>query len=221
MKKIYFFSSFLLLASLVAFYGFLTGKCSLLRPDQRGYRAFGKKDFATAASTFRDPMWRGAAFFKDGKFKEAAAIYSGYDMAEAVYNQGNCLVMLGKYEDAVKSYLRALELRPNWQIAAQNLKIAQTRADRLKKEGGEMTGGKLEADEIVFDNKKTEQEPDTEENTERQKISDVEMRAMWLHNVHTKPADFLRAKFSYQLAIEDSANEKKARENDMAREKTP
>ena len=84
-----------------------------------------------------------------------------------------------------------------------------------------MTGGKLEADEIVFDNKKTEQEPDTEENTERQKISDAEMRAMWLHNVHTKPADFLRAKFSYQLATEDSANEKKARENDMAREKKP
>jgi Ca-activated chloride channel family protein len=32
-------------------------------------------------------------------------------------------------------------------------------------------------------------------------MSDEELRAVWLRQVQTKPADFLAAKFAYQLAM--------------------
>jgi Ca-activated chloride channel family protein len=35
------------------------------------------------------------------------------------------------------------------------------------------------------------------------------MRAMWLRRVQTKPADFLRAKFSYQNAMDQETGEGK------------
>ena len=53
--------------------------------------------------------------------------------------------MQGKYEEAADRYTRALELKPEWEDATINRKIALARAEMLKKEGGDMTGGKLEA----------------------------------------------------------------------------
>ena len=35
------------------------------------------------------------------------------------------------------------------------------------------------------------------------KLSDAELRAMWLRRVQTRPADFLRAKFAYQHATQE------------------
>ena len=58
---------------------------------------------------------------------------------------------------------------------------------------------KLGADEIVFDRNKKSGGQDTE-TEETQPLNDSAMQAMWLRRVQTRPADFLRAKFAYQLA---------------------
>jgi Ca-activated chloride channel family protein len=96
-----------------------------------------------------------------------------------------------------------LELRPDWEAALINRKIASARANRVKQEGGDMGDQKLGADEIRFDkNKKSEgQDTDTESATP---MSSEAMQALWLRRVQTKPADFMRAKFAYQLSS-DSA----------------
>ena len=36
-----------------------------------------------------------------------------------------------------------------------------------------------------------------------QPLSDSEMQALWLRRVQTKPADFLKAKFAYQLSARE------------------
>ncbi len=72
----------------------------------------------------------------------------------------------------------------------------------VKKNGGDMTGGQLKADKYVFDKSKNKEQKD-EQTEEVQKVSDAEMRAMWLRKVQTRPADFLRAKFAYQYAMKD------------------
>lgn len=170
-----------------------------LTADQAGYRYFLKGEYEKAAESFTDPVWKGIALFRKGDFKEASSLFSGYDTAEVVFNQGNALVMQGKYEEAVKSYERALDFKPGWDAAKVNHDIAAARAEMLRKEGGDMTGGMLGADEVTFSGEKAPFSG-KEQMEENRQLSDEEMRAVWLRQVQTKPADFLRAKFAYQYA---------------------
>ena len=132
---------------------------------------------------------------------------AGYDTADAAFNQGNALVMLGKYVEAAERYARALELRPDWEAANVNREIALGRAEALKKEGGDMTGGEMGADEIVFTEGKAPPSAGEEQIEDGQQVSDAEVRAVWLRQVQTKPADFLRAKFAYQYATRETRDD--------------
>ena len=182
-------------------YSLASGTVSLLTPDQQGYRHYEKGEYEEAAVRFADPLWKGIALFKQGEFKDAAGVFAGYDSAESAFNHGNALVMQGKYEEAVKRYARALELSPEWQDATINREIALARAAMLKREGGDMTGGMLGADEIVFTEGKSPPSAGEEQTEGGQEMNDVEQRAVWLRHVQTKPADFLQAKFAYQHAM--------------------
>lgn len=164
--------------------------------DQQGQRAFEQKDYNTASERFEDPMWKGVALYRAGEFKEAQVVFARLDTAEAHYNRGNCLVLLGKYEEAVASYDRALERQPDWQKAQDNRTIAAARAEMVKREGGDMGDQTLGADEIVFDKtKRGGQETKLEEGGP---VDDSSMQALWLRRVQTSPADFLKSKFAYQ-----------------------
>ena len=181
-------------------YGLADGEFSLWTADQQGHRMYDKADYAQAATRFVDPMWQGVALFRAGEFDRAASLFAGYDTAEAAFNHGNALVMQGKYELAAGRFARALELRPDWQDATVNREIALARAEALKKEGGDMTGGKIGADEIVFDKGKPSPTAGEEQVEGGQQASDAELRLIWLRQVQTRPADFLRAKFAQQYA---------------------
>ena len=196
----YFLPVLVAILLVLALYGFGTGKLHLLTADQKGHRLFNQGNYTEAAEQFSDPMWLGAAYFRAGQFEEAAGVFAGYDTAEAAYNQATSLVMLGNYEAAVSRYERALELNPGWAEAETNLEIAKSRATALKKEGGDMTGGQLGADDIVFEKGKSSPEAQDEQIQGGTEMNDAEMRAIWLRNVQTKPADFLRVKFAYQHA---------------------
>jgi Ca-activated chloride channel family protein len=178
-----------------------TGAVTLLTPDQQGQRFFERGDFAEASNRFTDPMWRGVALFRQGEFKKSAGIFAGMDTAEAAFNHGNALVMQGQYDAAAERYARALELRPEWADATNNREIALARAAMLKQEGGEGTGGMLDADDIVFSEGKSPPGSGDEQTEGGEAISDEELRAVWLRQVQTKPADFLAAKFAYQQAM--------------------
>ncbi len=181
-------------------FGFVSGKLRVLTADQQGYRLFKQGNYQEAAEHFNEPLWLGAAYFRAGQYEEAAGVFAGYDTAETAYNQATSLVMLGKYEAAVARYERALALEPGWGEAETNLEIAKSRARALKKEGGNMTGGQLGADDFVFEKGKSSPEAENEQIQGGGDMSDAEMRAIWLRNVQTKPADFLRVKFAYQHA---------------------
>ena len=168
-----------------------------LTPDQRGRVLIDEGRAADAAKAFRDPLWRGVALFRAGEFKEAAQAFAARDTAVGAFDQGNALVMLGQYDDALKRYDRALALRPGWEAALNNREIARIRGERKKTEGGETGNTDDKPDEVVFDKNKKGGEDTTVEAA--QPMSDEAVRALWLKRVQTRPADFLRAKFAYQL----------------------
>ncbi len=178
-------------------------------PDQRGQRALDSGRFDDAAEQYRDSMRRGVALFRAGRFEEAAAAFGRSATAEGAFDRGNALVFLGKYEPAMESYDRALALRPNWTAALVNREIARVRLERLAPAGDDAggTGGKLEADDYVIDATKPADPGDPGEPIEvgdGDRVQDESLRALWLHRVETRPQDFLRAKFSYQLARQNA-----------------
>jgi Ca-activated chloride channel family protein len=169
-----------------------------LTPDQRGRVLMSRGRPAEAAEAFRDPLWRGVALFRAGDFKAAAEVLSRADAAEGVYDRGNALVMLGKYEEAVGEYSRALRIHPDWPDALANREIARARAARLKATGGDIDDTEFGASQIVFDKTKKGGADSTVEGA-KPEMTDEAIRAIWLKRVQTRPADFLRARFAYQL----------------------
>ena len=174
--------------------------------DQRGRYLFEHGRFADAASDFRDPMWRGVAQMRAGDFKAAEASFAGVDTPDGAYNQANALVMLGKYDDAVKRYDHALERRPDWAEAKSNRQIAQLRAERLKAPGADAGDQREGADQIIYD-KEAKNPEGQETQTDGAPMNDEAVRALWLKRVQTKPADFLRARFAWQLQAQQTPSD--------------
>ncbi|WP_020469491.1 tetratricopeptide repeat protein [Zavarzinella formosa] len=199
MKQMRFIAAGLLIAGIaVLAIGSATNADYWRTADQHGDELMRRQQPSKAAKVYRAPSRQAAAQFRAGEFKSAAAAFATIPTAEGAYNRGNSLMMLGKYADAIKSYDRALELRPGWADAEENRVIARVRRDRMTFKGGDETGGQVKPDEAIFEKGKN---PNPGEDTEvagGQQLTDEELRGLWLRRVQTKPADFLRAKFSFQ-----------------------
>ena len=177
-------------------------------PDQQGQRLMDQGDYQQAAGKFTTPESIGAALFLAGDFEKAASVLGRSASAEAHYNRGNAHIMLGEYDAAIEAYQSALSKRPGWPEAEQNLQIATLRKQALAPPEDDFggTGGQLEADEFVFDDTGRVNKSSSEQviDAADQQLSEDAMRAMWLRKVETRPADFLAARFNYQLATRES-----------------
>lgn len=176
-------------------------------PAQEFDRLFQRREFAAAAKVSADAARQGAALYRRGDFKQAASVFARDASAAGAFNRANSLVMQGMYDDAIKSYDRALSLQTPWREAEENRAIAIARRDRLKTKGADVTGGQVKADKIVFEKGKN-QAGETVQVDAGEPLSDEQLRAIWLRRVQTKPADFLRAKFAFQLEDQSAQGEK-------------
>ncbi|AMV29624.1 Tetratricopeptide repeat protein [Gemmata sp. SH-PL17] len=174
-------------------------------PDQRADRLFRAGQFEGAAQVYVDPYRRGVALYRAGNFKDAASAFATVSTPEAAFDRGNSLVMLGKYDAAIASYDRALNLRANWPECLKNRAVAVVRRDRLKLTGGDETGGQVKADKIVFEKGKNANRGQKTEVAGDEPLNDEQLRGLWLRRVQTKPADFLRAKFAFQAQSGEKA----------------
>ncbi|HEV7731210.1 MAG TPA: tetratricopeptide repeat protein [Candidatus Binatia bacterium] len=170
-----------------------------LTPDQHAALVLRGGNAGAAATTFRDPMWRGVALYRDGAFADAAATFARVDGAVASFDAGNALLMAGKYDDAIASYDRALSRRPDWREARVNRELAEARRDAKAPpaDGDEGTEGQVAPDQVVDDGKGS---PGDDEAPSTQATGDADLQALWLRRVQTTPAEFLRAKFAYQAS---------------------
>ncbi len=91
-----------------------------LTPDQAGQRTFEAGDFASAAQTFHAPAWRAASQYRAGQFAEMLETLGTPTNATDSYNRGNALARLGRFEEAIGEYERALKLAPGLEDAAHN-----------------------------------------------------------------------------------------------------
>lgn len=177
-----------------------------ITPAQHSQHLIEKEDYEAAAQAAIDPLRKGTALYLDGQFKEAAAVFGTMSTAEALFNRGNSFIMLGKYDNGIDSYEKALAKAPDWPEAEANLELARQRKEKMAPPDDDYggTGGKLGADEIVIGDRKPGKSAETvQSETDQPELSENEQRALWLRKVQTKPADFLRLKFSYQLSSKE------------------
>jgi Ca-activated chloride channel family protein len=175
-------------------------------------------EYQQAADKFTTPDRIGAALFMAGEFQTAASVLGRSSSAQAHYNRGNAHIMLGEYDAAIEAYKIALSKQPGWPEAEQNLQIARLRKQALAPPDDDFggTGGMLEADEIVFDQQGRFNKSSNEQviDASDQQLGEEAMRAMWLRKVETRPADFLAARFNYQLATRDNVSAEDGETND-------
>lgn len=172
-----------------------------LTHDQQGRYYFEKGDYQNASVKFDDPLWRGLAFVRAGDYENALNAFALSDSAEAWYNQGNALAHLGKYPEAVGAYHQALAKRHPWREAEENLAIAETLVPKPKEkdkdEGPQEIQPDLPPDRVKFDEKGKKGAKTQAQHLDPKKMADI-----WMRNIQTTPADFLRRRFAIQAAQE-------------------
>lgn len=91
-----------------------------LTPDQAGQRAFDAQDYPHAADQFKDQHWRAAAHFRANNFEGVVAELKRARDPEDLYNKGNALARLGRFEDAIATYNEVLKKVPDHADASHN-----------------------------------------------------------------------------------------------------
>lgn len=93
--------------------------------DQAAAAAFQRGEYDRAANQFATPGWRGAARYRAGDYADAVSQFATSDDALAHYNRANALARLGRYEEAIAGYAKALEHTPGDADASYNKKLLE------------------------------------------------------------------------------------------------
>ncbi len=162
-----------------------------LSPDQQGRLYFERGDYAEAAQVFADPMWKGVALYREGKYAPAIEAFARADSSESWFDQGNALAHLGKYPQAVKSYQQALKAHPDWEEAKRNLalvkKLIPPKQDEDYGEAPDLPADQIKFDDLGKKGKRGEV-----------KLNPAQTAEMWMRNIQTSPAQMLQRRFALE-----------------------
>ncbi|WP_419419664.1 tetratricopeptide repeat protein [Legionella sp. D16C41] len=114
----------------------LTWQDLWITKDQQGEKLMQRGQFKKAQTVFTEPAWRASAAYRAGDYQSAAQMFNSLKTPESFYNQGNALAHLGKYEEAIKAYNKALAINPNNKDALYNRRLLE---DLLKKQKEKQT----------------------------------------------------------------------------------
>ncbi|MBC2380935.1 VWA domain-containing protein [Pseudomonas sp. WS 5106] len=158
--------------------------------DQQGRWAFEHHHYPEAAARFVDPYWKGIAAYNAADYDLAQTTFSAMNTPQAAFYLGNIHVRRFKFDDAISAYQHALQLQPDFPEASANLALAIA----LKKdtESAANNTPEVKPDEVKFD--KAPGKGQSKAIQTQQANND----ALWLQNLTTSPANFLRRKFSLQ-----------------------
>ncbi|MDP5218459.1 VWA domain-containing protein [Ruegeria sp. 2205SS24-7] len=169
-----------------------------LTPDQQGQLAYRNKDFARAADLFTDPMWKGHALLRAGRYEEAAEVFARLDSAEAAFSEGLARIGNRDYRPGARAFESALDRQPDFPAAAKNAEIAwaiveQVESTREQSDTGEESG--IGADDMAFDNE-AQRGAATQVDAPMDQASALSPD-QWIDSIDTEMGDFLRSRFLY------------------------
>jgi len=139
--------------------------------EELGKQALDCGDYETATHQFQDPYRKGVAYYKAGRFAEAAELFKQSDRPEvtssAAYNLGNAFAQQHKYKEAITAYENVLKQWPDHAKAKENLEIVK----KLQEEEQQQGDGDSE-DEQQNDDSQEDQKNQDNENQDKQEKED-------------------------------------------------
>ncbi|MEO6676279.1 MAG: VWA domain-containing protein [Pseudomonas sp.] len=158
--------------------------------DQQGRWAFEHEHLPQAAALFVDPYWKGIAAYHAADYDLALASFARLETPQAYFYLGNIYVKRFKFDQAIAAYTQALQLQPQFPEATANLALAI--ALQKDTDSAEQNAPEVKPDEIKMD--KAPGKGQSKAVQTEQAASDE----LWLQNLSTSPAKFLKQKFSLQ-----------------------
>ncbi|CAM3010449.1 VWA domain-containing protein [Pseudomonas plecoglossicida] len=166
--------------------------------DQQGRWAFDHEHYPQAAARFHDPYWKGVAAYQAADFQAALTSLGKVDTAPAWFYQGNSYVRLFKFEQAIAAYQQALRLQPQFAEAKANLALAEALLKDYEDQQ-EASPPNEKPDKVVED-----QTPAAGGQQQQQQTPQAASDQLWLNNLTTSPAQFLKRKFALQDAAKEA-----------------
>lgn len=180
----------------------------LMTKDQQGQYYFNQKQYSKAASSFRNPMNKGIAFYQAEEFDAAVDSFASIDSIEGLFYRANALAHGRRYVAAIKIYDLILKQNKDHQPAQKNRKIVKKIVDEVNQmseaqqaEIGEQSEqlGKAPktgegAKKMAFETRKIKQL------SAEQLLNNPALNEIWMRQVEPDPANFLKVKFLMQQA---------------------
>ncbi|WP_028863692.1 vWA domain-containing protein [Psychromonas aquimarina] len=137
--------------------------------QQNAFQAYQDKDYQKAVELYEDPLNKGAAYYQNKQYKEALASFTQAaaetpENADAFYNQGNSYAQLKEIDKAIRSYQKALTLRPDFQQAQDNKKLLED----LKKQQQEQKDKQQSSEQQESDQQQSDQQSSEQQDSEQQ-----------------------------------------------------
>lgn len=103
-------------------------------PDQQAMKLLQSGKAQAAAQVFQDKDWQAVAAYRANNYEQAFKQFNTKNTSDSQYNAGNAAAFAGRYQEAIKSYDKAIALNPNNQDAATNREIVKKILEKKKKE---------------------------------------------------------------------------------------
>lgn len=137
-------------------------------PDQQGQKSFNARDYQTAADQFSDPHWKASAYYRSGDYEKALQQYAQSDDTVSLYNKGNTLANMNKFQEAITAYEQALKKAPE---SSETIKTnASNNLEYLKEL---LAQQKKQPSEKNSDKKNENSEQQSEDQEQQQKSDDA------------------------------------------------
>jgi Ca-activated chloride channel family protein len=159
-------------------------------PDQQGRWAFEHQHFPEAAAAFSAPYWKGIAAYNAVDYDLAVASFAQLDTPAAYFYLGNIYTRRYKFDQAIAAYTYALKLQTPFPEASANRALAIA----LQKDfdDAQKNAPQTKADEVKYDKAPGKGQ------LQKVKTAQAASDELWLQNLTTSPAKFLKQKFSLQ-----------------------
>ena len=133
--------------------------------DQQAQKQFNNEAYQQAAGNFENKLWQGSAHYRAGDYEQALQAFQQQETPEALYNQGNALAKLARYDEAIEAYSQVLEKNPQHSDAQAN----KTYLEEMKKQQEQQKQDNNQEQSDDENNDQQKQENKDQENTDQNK----------------------------------------------------
>ena len=145
--------------------------------DQQAQQQYNQENYQDAAQQFDDSQWQGSAHYKAGNYQEALDSFTKgeqSDTANSLYNQGNALAKMQKYEQAIEAYEQALTKNPDLQDAKDNIEKLKAQQKQEQDKNDQSEGDKSKDDKSKGDSSENKGDKQQKQNKDSQQQSQGE-----------------------------------------------